>query len=173
MPQSRDEAAALIGAAFPWLREDLGPLDNGTYDADAHNSCTAFVELQDGHRKTLFAYSDSSRMNKKNREFYEIPDPSQYADRFGLSHMQAAHTEAKLLNYVINTYSQGNAFKHVTLATARAPCKSCSKVIAQFEAWYPNKITVHHFSAEQHGGKPDLSGTPYGKKIRDKSPKRK
>jgi hypothetical protein len=78
--------------------------------------------------------------------------------------MQQAHTEAKLLNYILNTVPTvgPKRLQHVTLATARDPCSSCAKVIATFAAMYPGKITVHGFSAQTGGGVPDLSGTPYG-----------
>jgi len=164
MPMSRQDAAGFIGSMFVFLHEDLKHLKKGEYDADAHNLCIAYVELADGTNTTLFAYSDSSKLNKKLKGFYEIPNSSAYGDHFGLSQMQAAHTEPKLLNYVLNTVpSVGpNRLQHVTLATARDPCGSCSKVIQAFNQMHPGKITVHGFSAQTGGGVPDLSGTIYG-----------
>ncbi len=164
MPMSRDDAAGIIGGIFGALSEELNHLAKGTYDADAHNMCIAHVEFADGTEKTLFAYSDSSKMNKKLKDYFEIPPSSAYGDHFGLSAMQAAHTEPKLLNYVLNKApSVGpQRFTHVTLATTRDPCSSCQKVIKAFKTMHPGKITVHGFEAQTGGGVPDLSGTSYG-----------
>ena len=163
MPMSRDEAAGMIGSLFMFIREDLAHLANHTYDADAHNLCIAFVELTDGSNSTLFAYSDSSKLNKRLRGFYEIPPSADYGDHFGLSSMQAAHTEAKLLNFVLNKVATVGPvrLRHVTLATARDPCGSCSKVIHAFNSMHPGKITVHGFRAQTGGGVPDLKGTSF------------
>ncbi|MDB5312636.1 MAG: hypothetical protein JWO38_6838 [Gemmataceae bacterium] len=164
MPMSRADAAGLVGATFVGLSQDLNHLAKGTYDADAHNLCIAYVEYFDGSNLLLFAYSDSSKMNKTMKGFYEIPPSNKYGDHFGLSSMQAAHTEAKLLNYILNAFpSVGpKTVTHVTLATARDPCTSCTKVIAAYLVMHPGKLTVHGFSAQTGGGVPDLSGTPYG-----------
>jgi hypothetical protein len=76
-----------------------------------------------------------------------------------LSQMQAAHTEPKPLNFIMNQYpSVGpKRFRHVTLATARDPCSSCANVIWRFNnQMYPGKLTVHGFKAQTGGGVPDL-----------------
>ena len=160
MPMTRDDAAGLIGNAIGALTDDLNHLAKGSYDADAHNPCFAYVELADGSDRTLFAYSDSSKMNKNLKGFYEIPPSTSYLDHFGLGKMQAAHTEPKLLNVVLNTFTQGQThFTHVTLVTSRDPCSSCQKVINRFKVMYPGSLTVHGFAAQTGGGVPDLSGT--------------
>jgi hypothetical protein len=163
MPWDRNDAAAPIATAWVYLRDDMKHLAKGEYDADDHNIGVAHVEFHDGTTKLLFAYSDSSKMNKKFKDFYEIPPTSEYEDNFNLSQMLRAHTEPKLLNYILNNFSQGvMCFTHVTLATARDPCTSCSKVITRFNKMHPGKITVYGFNAQYNDGQPNLSGTPYG-----------
>ena len=74
MPLSRDDAAGMLGAIVGDLTDLLNHLQKGTYDADAHNACIALVEFHGGNPDvTLFAYSDSSKMNKKIKGYCEIP----------------------------------------------------------------------------------------------------
>jgi hypothetical protein len=164
VPLTRNQAAEQIAVLFPWLRDELNHLDRNTYDSDAHNLCIGYVEFHgNGAPQMLVAYSDSSRMNQQIRNYWQIPPSTAYGDHFGLSQMQQAHTEAKLLNCILNTYQMvgPQRVKHVTLATARNPCWSCTNVINKYKS-IPALITVHGFDAENGGGVPDLSGTPFG-----------
>src|SRR5438094_9955710 len=104
MARSRSKAAAYIGNVIGDLEDEMNHLAKGEYDPDAHNPCFSYVELADGSTRLLFAYSDSSKMNKALKEYYEIPPSAAYGDHFGLTMMQKAHTEPKLLNFIMNSF---------------------------------------------------------------------
>jgi hypothetical protein len=85
-------------------------------------------------------------------------------NHFDLSQMQQNHTEANLLNSIINTFSaelNNGQVRHVTLASARDPCTPYLMAIAAFHAWNFAPITVWGYGAQYNRGVPYLPATRF------------
>src|SRR5450830_1247216 len=95
------EYALSFAAVYAFLVMDITAKG---HDPDAHNLCSAVINLPDGRMEVLYSYSNPSALRKALVAEYEfvIGDvPVKIIDRGG---MQDLHTEVRLINHVYYNY---------------------------------------------------------------------
>ena len=148
--EQMQQYARELAAAYEILRSDM---ERYVHDIDAHNLCSAVVELG-GVPVTpaLYSYSNPSDLPKKIKDAcaFIIGDVDRkFIDRRG---MQDLHTEVRLINHLFNAdYLTQNHV--VTFFSSRSVCASCRAAIMTTQQGFARTCAFNamEFKAEVHG----------------------
>jgi hypothetical protein len=148
--EQMQQHARELAAMYEFLRSDM---EKYVHDIDAHNLCSAVVELGGVPvASALYSYSNPSDLPKKIKDAYAfiIGDVDhKFVERGG---MQDLHTEVRLINHLFNAnYLTQNHV--VTFFSSRSVCASCRSAIMATQESFARTCAFNamEFKAEVHG----------------------
>ena len=150
--QMKDHAREMA-AVYAFLVQDLA---HRKHDVDAHNLCSAVVELHGHPVQTLYAYSNLSALSKQIRERYRFIDGKVNAKLIDRGGMQDLHTEVRLINHINQAGIQAGTV--ISFFSARSVCPTCrSAILSAMRLWQGGGgLMAYEYKAERHGYITDL-----------------